>query len=403
MNATASNQNIMEQGLTATGSDHARVAGIDLLRGSAVTLVVLHHINLRFQLNQYDVKHLFPVAISQMVFWSGYYSVIAFFVISGFLITGLSLKRWATLNQIPIKQFCLLLLLTLLSVLHWAGVADFVIKPERASLARALFAALGFHINWLEGHHGYLPGNWDVLWSLSVEETFYLLFPLVGFLVRSERLLILLFAALIVSGPINRTLLNGKDPWQDYAYLSCTDGLAFGCLAALISARARMSRRVLQVVLALGLTATLLVVVFRTQAARLGLVALGLNVTVLELGIALLLIAFAAGLTSSVLLKGTSLIRGIGRNSYEIYLTHMFVVLGLMQLFKSTQQTVELALLWYAAMFTLSVVLGHWVERYYSRPMNDWLRRKYAGRAEPSLPPATAQASVNEVQHSPRS
>jgi hypothetical protein len=27
------------------------------------------------------------------------------------------------------------------------------------------------HLNWYEGHTGYLPGNWDGLWSLSIEET----------------------------------------------------------------------------------------------------------------------------------------------------------------------------------------------------------------------------------------
>ena len=72
--------------------DH-RVQSIDVLRGIAVILVVLHHIHLRFKINHFDVTTLVPEAIGKYS-WSGYYSVIAFFVMSGFLITSLSLRRW---------------------------------------------------------------------------------------------------------------------------------------------------------------------------------------------------------------------------------------------------------------------------------------------------------------------
>jgi peptidoglycan/LPS O-acetylase OafA/YrhL len=92
--------------------------------------VALHHIHLRFKLNRFDVKALLPDPVAQVVFWSGYFAVITFFVISGFLITSLSLRRWASLGRIPWQQFywlrcariapCLLLLVSLLSVLHLA-------------------------------------------------------------------------------------------------------------------------------------------------------------------------------------------------------------------------------------------------------------------------------------------
>jgi hypothetical protein len=52
---------------------------------------------------------------------------------------------------------CLLLLLVLLSILHVAGIGGFTIDPQRTTLGCALVAALTLHVNWLEGHRGYLP------------------------------------------------------------------------------------------------------------------------------------------------------------------------------------------------------------------------------------------------------
>ena len=220
-----------------------RLGGVDVLRGLSVLLVTLHHIHLRFWLNDYDVDGVLPKTLNQVLFWSGYYAVITFFVISGFLITGLSIRRWGQLGLIHVGRFyrmraarilpCLLLLLLVLSALHLAGAPEFTIRPERASLGQALWSALTFRINWLEGHHGYLPGDWDVLWSLSVEETFYLMFPLLCLLLRREGLLLLPLVCLLILGPVDRTVFADQDPWGQYAYLSCMDGIAFGCLAAL--------------------------------------------------------------------------------------------------------------------------------------------------------------------------
>ena len=369
------------------GANRIRVDGIDVLRGLSVLLVVLHHIHLRFQLNQYDVRNLLPRPIGQVLFWSGYYAVIAFFVISGFLISRLSLRRWGELGRVDIRQFyvmrvarivpCLLLLLVALSALHLATVDGFTINPERASLGRALIAALTFHVNWLEGHHGYLPGGWDVLWSLSVEEIFYLAFPLLCLFLRSERRLLLPLIALIVIGPINRALLADQDPWQDYAYLSCMDGIAFGCLAALLSARVALSKRTLRWALVVGCVIAAFVVVFRQSVAALGLPTAGVNVTLLELGIALILVALGNDVGNSVLSRGTAVVRWIGRCSYEIYLTHMFVILGVMSILERLQIAPSTIPLWYCAMLLLSIALGSLVARGFSEPMNRALRLRF--------------------------
>jgi peptidoglycan/LPS O-acetylase OafA/YrhL len=65
-------------------------------------------------------------------------------------------------------------------------------------------------------------------------------------------------------------------------------------------------------------------------------------------------------------------IRWVGRCSYEIYLTHEFVVVWLTLLYLKLQRGP--VLIWIAAMVMLSVVVGAWVARGFSEPMNRRLR-----------------------------
>jgi peptidoglycan/LPS O-acetylase OafA/YrhL len=60
----------------------SRLSGVDVLRGLSVLLVTLHHIHLRFEVNGYGVDKVLPKTLNQVLFWSGYYAVIAFFVLS---------------------------------------------------------------------------------------------------------------------------------------------------------------------------------------------------------------------------------------------------------------------------------------------------------------------------------
>jgi peptidoglycan/LPS O-acetylase OafA/YrhL len=347
--------------------------------------VVLHHIHLRFKFSKYPVNDVLPETLNQVLFWSGYYAVIAFFVISGFLITSLSIRRWETLGNVHAFRFygmrmarilpCLFLILLVLSALHLLEVQDFWMNPEKASLGRGLVAALTFHMNWLEGHVGWLPGAWDVMWSLSVEEVFYLLFPLVCLFFRSEKLLLLPLLVLMVLGPINRTVYAGQEPWGSYAYLSCMDGMAFGCLAALVSARVAMSERLLRASLITGaVIAVLVLTLCNEDEHHAGLARFGLNVTALEVAVALMLIPLGRGIGNRAMAHGTAWLRAIGRWSYEIYLFHMLPIIGLMTWFKQTELSGVAIVATYIVMLLVSIALGGLISRYFSEPLNRRLR-----------------------------
>jgi peptidoglycan/LPS O-acetylase OafA/YrhL len=380
--------------VTEETKDLVRLPGVDVLRGLAAMLVVLHHVDIRFRINGYHVPPFLPEPLRTLLLDTGYYSVVCFFVISGFLITRLSLRRWHSLEQMSPTAFyglraarilpCLLLVLAASSVLHLLDVRPFVILPERGSLGGALLAALGFHVNWYEATHGYLPGNWDVMWSLSVEETFYLLFPLACLTLRSPLALLAGLLPLIVVGPLNRIWLNGVVPWYSTSYLSCMDGIALGCIAGWLSERKPLARTSARTAMAIGAAAVLIILVFRETIADLGLSARGVSSSVLEAGMACVLLAMGSGVGNRFFERGTSLLRAAGRCSYEVYLTHMFVVFGLFFPFRALFGTqVPHAAIYpatYVLMLIVSVLLGHVVSRWFSEPVNRALRAWFASR-----------------------
>lgn len=370
-----------------------RLPGVDVLRGLAAMLVVVHHIHIRFRINGYRVEPFLPESVEKVVMWTGYYSVVCFFVISGFLITRLSLRRWGTLDQISPAAFyglraarilpCLLLVLAVSSVLHLLDVLPFVVPPERATLGRALLAALGFHVNWYEARHGYLGGNWDVMWSLSIEETFYLLFPIACLALRRPVALFIGMLPLVVIAPFYRVWVQDLTPWDEYAYLSCMDGIALGCFAGWLSERKPLGPLRGRIAMTTGAAAALFIILFRKTAFGLGLVATGTYITVLEVGMALVLLAMGSGIGNTFFSRGTLLLRAIGRCSYEIYLTHMFVVLGWFIAFRALFGKAAPRAIYpisYVIMLVLSVFLGYLVSRWFSEPANRSLRAWSAAR-----------------------
>lgn len=373
-----------------------RFDGIDILRGLSIVLVVIHHINIHLGGNHSYLAQLLPPQIAASLFWNGANGVTVFFAISGFLITTMTLRRWRELGQTHLRDFyrlrfarivpLLMALLIVLSGLHLVGVTGFVI--EHASLRRALVAAITCHINWLESQRGYLPGNWDVLWSLSVEEVFYIFFPIVCRMTKGGVALVIVLLTSVAVGPFARTVLTHNELWADYGYLSCMDAIALGCLAAIMTARFRFSNRALWMMRISGAAMLLLIMTARPLVRALHLYHVGLDVTVLALGTCLLQIAIAERNRAGR--KFTAPIRWFGRNSYEVYLTHMFVVTWGIQIFLAILKEPVWSPVWYLGMLIVAGLLGAVVAKFYSEPLNRGLRAK----RQPSAKSTAASHSV---------
>jgi peptidoglycan/LPS O-acetylase OafA/YrhL len=146
--------------------------GLDGMRALAVIAVLLYHSGGAFV----------P---------GGFLGVEVFFVISGYLITALILAQWRTSGRVDLKAFWVGRARRLLPALYVVLVVTLtyavVFLPEEVAGLRAdVLAAMGYVTNWylVWGHESYFeaigrPSLLKHLWSLAVEEQFYVLWPLV--------------------------------------------------------------------------------------------------------------------------------------------------------------------------------------------------------------------------------
>ena len=67
----------------------------------------------------------------------------------------------------------------------------------------------------------------------------------------------------------------------------------------------------------------------------------------------------------------------LGRRSYEVYLTHMFLVIAIFGLFVSLGKPLSGVPALFVTVIVLSGLLGEAVARFYSEPMNKFLRSKF--------------------------
>lgn len=367
-----------------------RIDGVDLLRALAIFFVLMNHVNIRLVIAKVPYTMGLSHQLADSLLYNGQSGVVIFFSISGFLITSTTIRRWGSLSAVSVRDFyllrfariapLLLSLLAVLSILHIANVKDFVVPAARGGLGRALIAALTFHVNVLEARRGYLPGNWDILWSLSVEEMFYLFFPVVCRLFGRGKIIIAVLLIFVALGPFARTTLSyGNELWQEYSYLGGMSAIALGCLTAIVLSRCRLSRRLVWVLGVTGMALFTFILAFSIRAYQ-WLGRSGLDMTVLALGTCMLIAIAAETKWRSPRYVAPFLI--LGQRSYEVYLTHMFVVFGVLHLFVWAGKPMWAVPVFFVTVIFLAGVLGTFVARFYSEPLNRSLRERWGDGPE---------------------
>lgn len=172
--------------------------------------------------------------------------VLAFFVLSGFLITWLLLKEHARTGDVSLKKFYARRSLRILPAFY---VYWFLVVGSRLLLSRPLdgsqaIASFFYVNNYYQAIYGDPNTSLSHTWSLAVEEQFYLLWPL-AFLVLSKcpTRMAKTLAAFILFVWAYRIALHLSGVPQHYVYeaFECrADQLAIGCLLAVVLWQRRM-------------------------------------------------------------------------------------------------------------------------------------------------------------------
>lgn len=202
-----------------------RIPSLDGLRAISVLMVVLGHAG--------GHASGFPRALS-FASHSAALGVDIFFVISGFLITTLLLEEINRTGTVSLKEFYIRRAYRILPAAYTVilVVAIFLHNyVDRVSIISSVLYARNWfpNMSWPLGH----------LWSLSVEEQFYLLWPFLLITFFRHRVKILMAAILIA--PVCRLVFTGlKMHTAASWWFPCVqDALAIGCLLAVIKEPAR--------------------------------------------------------------------------------------------------------------------------------------------------------------------
>jgi peptidoglycan/LPS O-acetylase OafA/YrhL len=209
--------------------DNRYVSYLDGLRGYAILLVIAGHF--------YILKIFFAR-----------FGVTVFFFVSGFLITKLLIYEFNKHGKIDLKNFYLRRLFRLYPALIYMIITTCIV-----------LLAFGFTIVWPDILSGLfyftnyylayfkpiLPDNYllvsNILWSLSVEEHFYLIFPLLFALLFSKsRKILYVLSVMLLLFLVIRMITASILPMKQYSVVnyftthSRGDSILYGCVSALL-------------------------------------------------------------------------------------------------------------------------------------------------------------------------
>ncbi len=208
------------------------IPGLDGLRAISISIVIVAHSS--WYLPQWLTDNI----LFRAVIGSGAHGVAIFFVISGYLITTLLLRELSTTNSISLRRFYLRRSVRIfpayyvfLSVMAFLWLTHAI--PEHLA---SFIAAATYMWTFYPAAQGYFIYH---AWSLSIEEIFYIVWPLLIGIAYRQRSLSQISLTFILVMPLVRLLFYFIFPTirgnQLYMLQGWIDTIVVGCLLAILT------------------------------------------------------------------------------------------------------------------------------------------------------------------------
>ncbi len=367
---------------------------LDGLRGVAVLLVLMRH---SFEL----VPGGFGPQWLDDFLGGGYFGVDIFFVLSGFLITSLLLDERESSGAVGMRSFygrrALRLMPALVVMLGVVSIVLVLDGETWSSLWPTVRSSLFYYQNW---HSVWDPENlaglwFGHLWSLSIEEQFYFVWPVVFLVLVSLTKKHAVRVAVLALGVLwvvwyRLQVWNAGDGWAFVMVRTDTraDALLIGCLVAFLYQWQVVRTRAVQVIGWCGAVIVFATVAFTSPPDEYLYVG---GLTLGALGVGCMVLAIAEGSWQGARFFTLKPLRIVGKVSYGLYLWHFPIFWFVVQHSASVNAGVRLVVaLLASALFT--ALSWYVVERPALRLKDKWFAR--SREVVPVVQPAPVTSRV---------
>lgn len=295
-------------------TDKTYYPALDALRALAVFLVLMHHAGFR-------LGHLFAIdPIAEFLVKIGWMGVDLFFAISGYLIVSILKRTDFSVTSFFIKRAFRILPLYYVAIISYAALAWIFYSETPENLLAAIFLLTGWAVAVTP------PDNLPYLitWSISVEETAYLLYGIVAAL-SLRSLKVALWASVAICLFLRLFLINAHyfQPNEVYYFPGTrVDSIAIGGIFALYNFNVFTEKRLARASLLLAATAVLLSLLSHYGQHNFFVASFGYT------ALSILSAFWVSFLVSGKCSDSTpiSIFIFIGKRSYFIYLFHVFII-----------------------------------------------------------------------------
>lgn len=324
----------------------------------------------------------------------GWVGVDLFFVLSGFLVSGLLINEYKKDRDIRYGKFLIRRGFKIYPGFVFLILSTFLIESWQAHTFHTHVYPVSAYLKDLFFLHNYFPGRWSITWSLDVEEAFYFLLTLFFYLcIRKNKLtlrvLIITYISLLVFGMLCRIYANHLHPeYEPYSQFMQThirlDALFAGVVLSWLYHFNREGLLAFfsaykKILVPLSILIILASFIFPKDENHYWLSVYMLAANPPAFGCLLL-----AGMQSRLKFFNNNILSFIGKNSYAIYLWHQ-VVNGYLHDWLPMESSMKVFLIYVPVYIAASVLIGVIATRLIEEPFLKLRNRLYPSQVKNAI------------------